>query len=212
MNTLCPLCAVDATDASLHIDSGSYHHCGNCDLVFLAPHLRLDRAAEHAYYLTHENNVDDPRYRKFLSQLSEPLIQRLQPGARGLDYGAGPGPALAEMLNEAGFPTRIHDPKFAPNPQALQQQYDFITCTEVVEHMHAPGREFARFEAMLKRGGWLAVMTELRPAMEDFARWHYLRDPTHVCFYSLRTIEWITQQFSWQLDFINTRVILWQTP
>lgn len=212
MNNPCPLCTASASDASLHLDSGSYHHCDNCDLVFLAPSQRLDRADEHAYYLTHENDVNDPGYQKFLSQLSEPLMQRLQPGASGLDYGAGPGPALAAMLNEAGYPTRIHDPAFAPNPEALQQQFDFITCTEVVEHMHAPGQEFARFNTMLKRGGWLGVMTELRPDLEDLTRWHYLRDPTHVCLYSVNTIEWITRQFGWKLDFVNARIILWQKP
>lgn len=212
MSCRCPLCDAAVSDASLHVVSGSYHHCNNCDLVFLAPGQRLDRAAEHAYYLTHENDVNDPRYRKFLSQLAVPLMQRLQPGARGLDYGAGPGPALAAMFNEAGFPTEIHDPQFAPNIDVLQQQYDFITCTEVVEHMHVPGKEFARFATLLKRAGWLGVMTELRPAIEDFEGWYYHRDPTHVCFYSVKTIEWITRYFGWKLEHIDTRVILWRVP
>lgn len=212
MTFRCPLCVTAVADASLHVDSGSYHHCENCDLVFLAPAQRLDRADEHAYYLTHENDINDPRYRKFLSRLAEPMMQRLKPGACGLDYGAGPGPALAAMFSEAGFPTRIFDPKFAPDPDVLQQTYDFVTCTEVVEHMHAPGKEFAQLARLLKRGGWLGVMTELCPPIEKFAGWYYHRDPTHVCFYSERSIEWITQRYGWILDHVDTRVVLWRVP
>lgn len=210
MSCRCPLCDALVSDATLHADSGSYHHCDNCDLIFLAALQRLDRAAEHAYYLTHENNVNDLRYRRFLSQLAEPLMERLQPGAHGLDYGAGPGPALAAMFNEAGFPVEIYDPKFAPDASVLRRHYDFISCTEVVEHMHSPGKEFAQFARLLKKGGWLGVMTELRPPVEKFTGWYYHRDPTHVCFYSERTIEWITQHFGWTLELINARVILWR--
>jgi len=45
----------------------------------------------------------DPRYRRFLARLAEPLIAHLPKGARGLDFGCGPGPTLSLMLREAGF-------------------------------------------------------------------------------------------------------------
>lgn len=210
MNCCCPLCDSLVAARALQVSSRSYYHCSNCDLVFLAAAERLSRAAEHAYYETHENDVNDLRYRKFLAQLADPLVQRLRAGAQGLDYGAGPGPALAAMFSEAGFPMEIFDPKFAPDTAILQRQYDFITCTEVVEHMHAPGREFERLETLLKPGGWLGVMTELRPSIEEFPGWHYHRDPTHVCFYSTQTIHWLTRRHSWTLDYLDARVVLWR--
>lgn len=212
MNSHCPLCLADVEPPTLRVSSGSYHHCTQCDLVFLAPTQRLDRAAEHAFYLTHENDIHDPRYRKFLAQLSVPMMQRLKPGAQGLDFGAGPGPALAAMFNESGFPTAIHDPAFAPETAVLEDEYDFITCTEVVEHLHEPRTELTLLNRILKHGGRLGIMTELRPSIEAFDDWYYHRDPTHVCFYSKATMQWIGKFFGWEPELLEKRVILFYKP
>lgn len=204
----CPLCRMPSNAAPISLRTGSYHSCENCDLVFRAPDEWLDAAAERAYYLTHRNDIHDPGYRHFLSQLADPFIERLPPGARGLDYGSGQAPALAAMLRERGFDVAVHDPFFAPDDSALQRQYGFITCTEVLEHMHHPDRELERLDGMLKAGGCLGVMTELRPAPERFADWHYHRDPTHVCFYSAETMRWIARRHQWQVEIIGKRVAL----
>lgn len=209
---VCPLCEQPLPSANLQLDSGTYFLCSRCDLVSQDPQQRLDRQAEHAYYLTHENDVHDARYRKFLSQLAEPMMERLEQGARGLDFGSGPGPALAAMFTEKGFPTDIYDPRFAPDKSPLDTEYDFVSCTEVIEHMHRPLREFVLLDQLLKPGGLLGVMTELRPSLEAFSSWYYHRDPTHVCFYSAATMEWIAARFQWRLTLIGTRVILWRKP
>ena len=80
-------------------------------------------------------------YRAFLNRLAKPLKERLSPNSLGLDFGAGPGPTLSLMLQEAGHEMSIYDPFFSKNPSAMNQVYDFITATEVVEHLHHPGRE-----------------------------------------------------------------------
>ena len=48
---------------------------------------------------------------RFLGRLAEPLVERLDPGASGLDFGCGPGPALAAMLTRRGYTVAraIHD-------------------------------------------------------------------------------------------------------
>lgn len=208
----CPLCLTPARGEALSIRTGSYHWCDACDLVFRDQREWLDAAAEHAYYMTHENRVDDPGYRRFLSQLAEPLIERLRPGEEGLDYGAGAAPALALMLTERGFPTLVFDPFFAPDEDGLQRKHDFITCTEVLEHMHHPGAELARLDSLLKPGGRLAVMTELRPDRDRFPEWHYHRDPTHVCFYSVATMHWIANRYQWSAEIIGSRVVMFTKP
>ena len=97
--------------------------------------------------------MDDPGYRRFLSKLADPLRGRLAPGAHGLDYGCGPGPALAAMLREAGHEMALYDPVYYPDTAPLQARYDFVTCTEVAEHFHAPAQEFDRMGALLRPGG-----------------------------------------------------------
>jgi hypothetical protein len=205
----CPLCGA-ACGTAWRETTGSYRHCVQCDLVSRDPATWLDAAAERAYYGTHENRVDDPGYRRFLAQLAEPLMAHLAPGARGLDYGCGAAPTLAAMLGEAGFPTVGYDPFFAPDETVLATRHDFVACTEVLEHMHDPLRDLARIDAMLVCGGLLGLMTELRPPMTDFSRWHYHRDPTHVGFHSEASLRWIAGRFGWEAVSVGRRVSLWR--
>lgn len=207
----CPLCGATA-GMPWRETTGIYRHCAACDLVSRDPSTWLDAAAERAYYGTHDNRIDDPGYRRFLAQLAGPLMARLAPGARGLDYGCGAAPALAAMLGEAGFPTLGYDPFFAPDERLLAARYGFVACTEVLEHMHAPLRELARIDAVLLPGGLLGLMTELRVPMADFPRWHYHRDPTHVGFHSEASLRWIARRFGWEAVSLDGRVSLWRKP
>ncbi|MFB6259152.1 MAG: class I SAM-dependent methyltransferase [Thiohalorhabdaceae bacterium] len=141
-------------------------------------------------YHGHQNAVDDPGYRAFLSRLTTPLTERLSPPATGLDFGCGPGPALAAMLREAGYTVALYDPFYAPDDAALAPGYDFITATEVVEHLARPGAELRRPAGLLRPGGWLGIMTKLVIDRERFAGWHYIRDPTHIGFFSREAFAW----------------------
>ncbi|MCC1498350.1 methyltransferase domain-containing protein, partial [Alcanivorax sp. 1008] len=88
------------------------------------------------------------------------------------------------------------------------QQYDFVTCTEVVEHFHQPAREFERLTSLLTPTGVLAIMTSLLDDGVDFHTWHYRRDPTHVSFYRQTTFNWIANHYRMQLpDMISDSVI-----
>ena len=171
---------------------------------------RARHESELAQYRLHRNHVDDPRYRAFLSRMLDALVQRLPPGARGLDFGCGPGPALAHMLREAGFPVALYDRFFAPHEDVFDASYDFITATEVVEHLHRPGRELERLWQMLPPQGWLGIMTKLVREPTEFARWHYKNDPTHVCFFSTATWRWWALQHGATLENIGADVILLQ--
>jgi len=176
--------------------------------MHVAPEDRPTPEEERAHYRTHRNDAGDPGYRAFLARVADPLAARLAPGAEGLDYGAGPGPALAAMLRERGFPTAVYDPFFAPDADALRRTYDFVTCTETAEHFHAPGDEFARLDGLLRPGGILAVMTEMLEDGRDFAAWRYARDPTHVSFYRPRTMRWIAEKHEWTMESPGRNVFL----
>lgn len=210
--TACPLCA--APDPSLFAETHgrTYYECRRCRLVAMAPADHPSATEERARYETHENDPADPGYRAFLDRIASPLIERLPAAAAGLDYGAGPGPALSHMLEEAGHPTAVYDPFFAPDLAALDRTYDFITCTETAEHFHAPGKEFSRLDALLRAGGWLGLMTEVRDESQPFDTWWYTRDPTHVCFYAPDTLRWIAHHFGWELERPHRNVALFRKP
>ncbi len=208
----CPLCSDPATGAFAAVEGVAYRRCATCRLVFAEPAHRLRPQEERARYETHRNHPGDEGYRAFLDRLAGPLTDRLRPGDRGLDYGAGPGPTLSVMLEERGFPTRTYDPFFHPDSDALRAVYDFVTCTETAEHFFAPGREFRILDGLLRPGGWLGIMTGVLTDDVDFASWWYVRDPTHVSFYAPETLQWIAHRFGWTLERPTTNVALFRKP
>ncbi|MFO8044265.1 MAG: class I SAM-dependent methyltransferase [Halomonas sp.] len=210
MMPTCPLCASGDTSVYHRDRRREYHQCHRCALVFVPPAFRLGPEEERAVYDLHENSPDDPGYRHFLARLAEPLGDKLAPGARGLDFGAGPGPTLSVMFEEAGHPMAIYDPFYAPDDSVLVGEYDFITATEVVEHLFEPGRELARLTGLLRPAGWLGVMTKRVTDREAFARWHYIQDPTHVAFFSETTFRWLGESLDMGVTFPGPDVALLQ--
>lgn len=212
MSGSCPVCEAPHSRFFQSVGERNYYRCDFCQCTFLDPAQRLAPDREKAEYDQHENHPEDSGYRRFLSKLSEPLLERLPAGARGLDFGAGPGPALAAMLTEAGHPTAVYDPFYAPDPEPLFQSWDFITCTEVVEHLHEPAAVFRQLQQMLAPGGWLGVMTCFQTDDERFAHWHYRRDPTHVVFYREHTMAILAASYQWQLEIPARNVALFHKP
>ncbi|SEM33056.1 class I SAM-dependent methyltransferase [Halomonas caseinilytica] len=210
MMQTCPLCASPDTGVYHRENERTYLRCGHCTLVFVPAGQHLSAAEEKAVYDCHENRPDDPGYRRFLGRLFTPLVARLPPAAQGLDFGSGPGPTLSLMFEEAGHRMTIFDPFYAPDETVWQGRYDFITATEVVEHLAAPGREFERLVAHLKPGGWLGLMTKRVRSREAFAGWHYIRDPTHVAFFSESTFRWLGKRFGLHPCFPADDVVLLQ--
>jgi hypothetical protein len=206
----CPLCGSERISLFGSVCSRRYYECGVCELVHLEPGLRLSPDRERAIYESHENHPGDAAYRAFLDRLAGPLTSKLSPGARGLDYGCGPGPTLSVMLQERGFETAVYDPFFAPDAGPLRQRYDFVACTEVAEHFFSPGAQFERLDALLRPGGWLGVMTAMRSRDQAFESWHYPRDPTHVSFYGHSTMRWLAARFGWAAEFPHPNVTLFQ--
>lgn len=210
--TRCPLCLSADLAALPGVSGRAYAECADCGLAFLrrADLPSVERAR--AEYALHCNQIDDANYRAFLDRLAAPLCDRLTAGARGLDYGCGPGPALVAMLGERGFDCRGYDPLFADHSELLHQHYDFITCTEVAEHFAEPRAEFEGLRGMLKPGGWLAVMTQWRRDQHDFARWRYVHDPTHVAFYRERSLRWVADWLGLAFDSPGPNLALMRAP
>jgi len=204
----CPLCYGGDVLEFLQDSRRRYLQCHACQLVFVPAVQFLTPQQEKAEYDLHRNEADDPGYRRFLSRLFLPMETRLKSASRGLDFGSGPGPTLSLMFEEMGHSVALYDPFYAPQPAALETAYDFITATEVVEHLHQPGRELERLWRILKPGGHLGVMTKLVLDRQAFARWHYKNDLTHVCFYSRGTFEWLATRWQADIDFVAKDAII----
>jgi len=209
---VCPVCEQSVLEPFREVEQKRYLRCGNCYATIMAPETRLTADEERAVYQLHNNDPDDAGYRRFLSKLATPMIARLPEGAAGLDFGCGPGPALARIFEEAGFSVALYDLYFYPESSVLEQRYDFITCTEVVEHLFEPARVFEQFDRLLKPGGLLGVMTCFQTDDDRFDNWHYRRDPTHVVFFREATFEWLADRYGWQLEVPAKDVVLLRKP
>jgi SAM-dependent methyltransferase len=194
------------------LDGRRYWRCDECEATFVQPDQLPPLDEELAEYLRHQNDPDDPGYRRFLGRLAEPLLERLAPASRGLDYGCGLGPALAAMLEEAGHRVALYDPYFWPDPAPLSATYDFVTCTETVEHFHRPAAELDHLDRLLRPGGWLAVMTCFQTDDDRFSSWHYRRDPTHVVFYRESTWHYLAAARGWSCQIPRKDVALLCKP
>ena len=210
--SLCPLCgSIETIHFYTSTEKGNareFRRCAGCDLVFVPSRFHLGETAQEKRYLEHNNDINDQDYRRFLSRLFDPLKSHLRPNTIGLDYGSGPGPALAAMMREDGYDIRLYDPIFFRDESALHRCYDFITCTETVEHMSNPIQDFSVLRRLLKPSGWLGVMTGILDSWNDFPNWYYHRDPTHICFYSKSTMSWIGRRFCWQVLYPRPNVVL----
>ena len=160
----CPLCG--GASSLLLRDERDYRRCAVCALTFVPASQHVTPAQERQRYAQHRNGSEDVGYRAFLDRLGIPLIARLPQGAEGLDFGCGPAPTLSTMLRERGFVMRDHDPIFAQVEHALARPYDFVTCTEVLEHLRSPRETLAQLDGLLRPGGILGIMTAV---LEDEA-------------------------------------------
>jgi len=206
----CPVCGYPDPHPFLSVDERDYWRCRCCVATFLDPNQLPSAVCAAIQYGLHRNDPADPGYRAFLGRLAAPLLARLPAAQQGLDYGCGPGPALAAILTEAGHDVALYDPLFRPDEQVLERRYAFVTCTEVIEHFHIPAVEFARLHDLLLPGGWLGVMTRLQTADRRFANWHYRRDPTHVVFYRAETLEFIARRFGWTVEMLSPDAALFR--
>ena len=197
---LCPLCTCERAVFFSKDRFREYYHCPECDLIFVPSQYHLTPQQEKERYDLHENDPQNLGYRKFLSTLVNPLAEIVPKGSLGLDFGSGPEPVMANMLKDLGYEIVLYDKYYANDSKALDQQYDFITCCETIEHFSNPKKELELMLRILKPGGWLGIKTNLYDSRtQTFDNWHYKRDLTHICFFSECTIKFIKNQYSMKL-------------
>ncbi len=194
-----------------------YTRCSVCDQIQCHTDDLPTPEEERERYDEHNNDLTDRRYREYLEGFIDAAVEPYVPGGPDggavspsvrdipdggphiLDFGSGPEPALAHLLEERGYRTAIYDPFFAADDGVLSgpgRQYDAITAVEVVEHLFHPGTELERLVSLIRPGGILAVRTGIFAGdAAAFREWWYRRDISHVSFWTDETIRWICRTF-----------------
>ena len=103
-----------------------------------------------------------------------------------------------------------YDIFYQPERSVLSGQYDFITATEVLEHLSDPRAELQQLWQLLRPGGLLGLMTKLVINQQRFASWHYINDPTHITFFSRNSLGWLAEALGAQLEILGQDVAILQ--
>ncbi|MBU1093466.1 MAG: class I SAM-dependent methyltransferase [Firmicutes bacterium] len=178
-----------------------FHECLNCEFIFKDKLHHASQAQELKKYDEHQNNLQDVGYVNFLTDFIQSAVYPYIKEGKVLDFGSGPTPVLAAILKDQyHFDVDIYDLYYASTKIYENQIYDLITTTEVIEHLSNPIQAFQLFYDHLKPSGILSVMTLFHPKnQEQFFDWHYVRDLTHISFFTLKTMKVIAQNLNFEL-------------
>lgn len=203
----CPLC--DSNSVPFHTGPmGEYHRCEQCSGVFLLPEYHLKEGNEKRRYETHNNDVMDQGYQRFVQPLVDAVLNSFSKEQKGLDFGCGEGPVISYLLKKDGYDIDLYDPFFHVDETVFSRKYDYIILSEVMEHFNRPEKEFRTLFSLLNPGGKIFCLTEIYHDDIDFGRWHYKDDETHVFFYYDRTIEYIAERYGDSTFSIDERLII----
>ncbi len=205
---ICTVCKNNKIKFFFNIKKLDYWQCERCKATMLNPVQFISRNEEKKHYLKHNNEINDTGYRNFLANLIEPLKEKISINDIGLDYGCGYAPGLADILRKDGFNVELYDPIFFKNENIFFRKFNFITCSEVVEHFFKPYDEFHKIDSLLATNSWLAIMTSFMTEDRLFENWHYRRDPTHVVFYKKTTFKIIGYQRNWKVNFPSKNIVI----
>ncbi len=207
---LCPLCGNSETRVFYASKKRTFYTCDHCFGIYVSKADKLSPEKELQRYLLHNNDMYNEGYRNFVSPIIHCIVERHRPDEKGLDFGAGPGPVVSEMLRELNFDIQLYDPFFHDDKEVLGKRYNYIVCCEVIEHFYNPYKEFQLLKELLEVGGNLYCMTNVYEEKLNFESWYYKEDPTHVFFYQYGTLQWIKDNIGFANVEVDNRLIIFQ--
>jgi 2-polyprenyl-3-methyl-5-hydroxy-6-metoxy-1,4-benzoquinol methylase len=207
MKMKCTLCGEDASLFKTYREK-NYYSCVNCRAVVLHPDYYPSPEVEKKRYLEHNNDVDDPKYQKFVEPVVSGVKEYFTPDHSGLDFGAGTGPVITKLLRESGYNIKLYDPYFWNEPERLEDTYDYIAACEVIEHFVNPYEEFKLLKSLLKNNGKLFCKTSIFSYDMNFEEWKYKDDFTHLIFYNVNSLKWIEKTFKFSKLTITDQLIV----
>jgi hypothetical protein len=206
-NPKCRLCQTEMKHYS-KTRGRDYYRCPHCDSIQLDEKQLLTPDNEKKRYDTHNNDVFDSGYQKFVSPITNYIFKHSKETNKGLDFGAGPGPVISKVLTDNHYQIKQYDPHYHPDIELLVSQYDYIVACEVVEHFNQPKKEFDLLIKITKNQGYWIFMTDIYDESIDFDKWYYKNDETHVIFYTKKTLEYLKKVYHFNHLEIDKRLII----
>ncbi|PLY15373.1 MAG: class I SAM-dependent methyltransferase [Sulfurimonas sp.] len=170
----------------------------------------VDEVREKKHYDKHHNSFESLGYVKMFEDLIEEFVAPLKENIKSaLDFGCGEGEVLPVLLERNNIVCDRYDLFYFPQKVYLGKEYDIILSTEVFEHLKNPLEIFKELLSYVKKDGYLLLMSAFHPSNdEEFLKWWYIRDITHIGFFNLKTFEYIADALDVKIVKHNLKNII----
>lgn len=187
----CPLCKSFSCTRYVDLKTRRVHECESCGLWFVPSVFHCSKQAEKARYALHDNSASNLQYLAYLAPVAKKIARLcdLVPHGNVLDFGCGENAVLSSLLKEQNYVVDSYDPMYELQVDFKSRKYSVVVASEVMEHVADLRATALLFGNVLSDGGYIALRTKLFTRATDFALWWYAKDPTHICFFTKKSID-----------------------
>lgn len=205
--TTCKICNNTTSQILDEKTKKIYHQCSTCSYIFLDKQFYIDITKEKLHYDKHHNNFESLGYVKMFEELIEEFVAPFNDEIKtALDFGCGEGEVLPILLEKNYITCSRYDLFYFPKKVYEDRVYDLIVSTEVIEHLQNPMQILQELALHVRSGGYLLLMSAFHPnSVEEFLKWWYIRDITHIGFFNMSTFENVANQLSFNIIKTNNR-------
>ncbi len=201
----CRLCGSRNT-ATFCIDTvRPYIRCAGCNLIFVPEPFFVSADEEKIRYGRHTNFKGDRDYEAYLSAIADEVLNLPVQLPRIMDFGSGPQHVLCDILNLRGALCLSHDPLYGLDAMGTGELFDIVVACESVEHVRDLPADLKQIARVLKPEGFLYIHTQLYDAVNDFSKWWYIVDITHINFFCVRSMDVLGEIIGRKVRMTNDR-------
>ncbi len=192
----CKICDSATTAITDTKTQKKYHKCPTCSYIFLDETFYVDEAREKKHYDKHHNSFESTGYVKMFEDLIEEFVLPHKECIKSaLDFGCGEDEVLPIVLERNGVACDRYDLFYFPKKVYEGKKYDLILSTEVFEHLQNPLEILKKLLLHVEKNGYILLMSAFHPDNDDeFFKWWYIRDITHIGFFNINTFEYIADK------------------
>ena len=183
-----------------------YYQCLSCHFIMKSKENFASFDEQKERYNLHNNNEDDIGYQAYFQRFIDFTLRDIEKPESALDFGCGASSLLAQMFEKEGITCDFYDPIYHADESYKNKSYDLITSVEVFEHLHDPKAILKMLSQYLNPNGSIAIQTAFHLHDRDrFLNWYYRLDPTHIVFFSLKSLEALAEEAGMSVVACNSK-------